>query len=498
MAKILSMNFLPENLTVETTLSGGKTVLDGTRPLISRNHPREEAEKLLAAAGVTAGIPLMIVGDFLGYGTAAAFKSGRQTVLTVYPEKRFLNESVWNGPGESTFFTAPDFEEKINRFLSLKNIAVWEMPAAAPYYECERNRLRLMITKSMKEQLANDTVEAAFSRSWLSNALRFFRENRRPLGKLQADPETPILIAAPGPSLESVIPSIIRYRERFLLTAVTSAAAVLQAHGIRCDFYFAVDPGFYARKLCHFLNPPACGWILPPTAAVPASASPVIPFRQNLPPETAGGALWNTENFPLLPETPTVTACALLFFLPFRLKAFAGLDLTAAAGKPYARGHAAVRDAHDTACRFSPAETRFSDGRHTRPLPVFRNLFAQITARTGEKPVRLCAPVEDDAVFTEKDASWFESLPERPVKAAVSVEAPQLQKALSEAAQTFLTESVRQISEIQTAAEVGALPPAVRAAAFREAIRARNNISSAKEFQKTALRRLKRWQNRVR
>ena len=37
-----------------------------------------------------------------------------------------------------------------------------------------------------------------------------------------------------------------------------------------------------------------------------------------------------------------------------------------------------------------------------------------------------------------------------------------------------------------------------RAAAFREAIRARNNISSAKEFQKTALRRLKRWQNRVR
>ena len=362
------MNFLPENLTVETTLSGGKTVLDGTRPLISRNHPREEAEKLLAAAGVTAGIPLMIVGDFLGYGTAAAFKSGRQTVLTVYPEKRFLNESVWNGPGESTFFTAPDFEEKINRFLSLKNIAVWEMPAAAPYYECERNRLRLMITKSMKEQLANDTVEAAFSRSWLSNALRFFRENRRPLGKLQADPETPILIAAPGPSLESVIPSIIRYRERFLLTAVTSAAAVLQAHGIRCDFYFAVDPGFYARKLCHFLNPPACGWILPPTAAVPASASPVIPFRQNLPPETAGGALWNTENFPLLPETPTVTACALLFFLPFRLKAFAGLDLTAAAGKPYARGHAAVRDAHDTACRFSPAETRFSDGRHTRPL----------------------------------------------------------------------------------------------------------------------------------
>ena len=492
------MNFLPENLTVETTLSGGKTVLDGTRPLISRNHPREEAEKLLAAAGVTAGIPLMIVGDFLGYGTAAAFKSGRQTVLTVYPEKRFLNESVWNGPGESTFFTAPDFEEKINRFLSLKNIAVWEMPAAAPYYECERNRLRLMITKSMKEQLANDTVEAAFSRSWLSNALRFFRENRRPLGKLQADPETPILIAAPGPSLEAVIPSIIRYRERFLLTAVTSAAAVLQSHGIRADFYFAVDPGFYARKLCLFLNPPVCGWILPPTAAVPASASPVIPFRQNLPPETAGGALWNTENFPLLPETPTVTACALLFFLPFRLKAFAGLDLTAAAGKPYARGHAAVRDAHDTACRFSPAETRFSDGRHTRPLPVFRNLFAQITASTGEKPVRLCAPVEDDAVFTEKDASWFESLPERPVKAAVSVEAPQLQKALSEAAQTFLTESVRQISEIQTAAEVGALPPAVRAAAFREAVLVRNNLTPANQFRKTALRRLKRWQNRVR
>ena len=494
----MSTNFSPENLSIETTLSGVKTVLDGTRPLISRNHPREEAEKLLSAAGVTAGIPLMIVGDFLGYGTAAAFKSGRQTVLTVYPEKRFLNESVWNGPGESTFFTDPDFEEKINRFLSLKNIAVWEMPAAAPYYECERNRLRLMITKSMKEQLTNDTVEAAFSRSWLSNALRFFQESRRSIGMLQADLNTPILIAAPGPSLEAVIPSIIRYRERFLLTAVTSAAAVLQSHGIRADFYFAVDPGFYARKLCYFLKPPACGWILPPTANVPASNAAAVPFRQNLPPETAGGALWNTENFPLLPEMPTVTASAFLFFQFFRQKAFAGLDLTAPAGKPYARGHLAIQEAHLTACRLSPAENRFLTGEHTRPLSVFKDLFTETTKRIGVKPIRLCAPVKDNAVFCEEDTSWFESLPANPMKATAFAAVPQLQKAISEAAQNFLTESIEQVSRIQTAAEVDALPAAVRAAAFREAIRARNNISSAKEFQKTALRRLKRWQNRVR
>ena len=376
----MSTNFSPENLSIETTLSGVKTVRDGARSLLSRSHPWVEAEKLLSAAGLTDDVPLMIIGDFLGYGTAAAFKSGRQTVLTIYPEKRFLTESVWNGPGETTFFAAADFEEKINRFLSLKNIAVWEMPAAAPYYENERNRLHLLIKKSMQEQLANDTVEIAFSRSWLSNALRFFQESRRSIGMLQADLNTPILIVAPGPSLEAVIPSIIRYRERFLLTAVTSAAAVLQSHGIRADFYFAVDPGFYARKLCLFLNPPVCGWILPPTANVPASNAAAVPFRQNLPPETAGGSFWNTENFPLLPEMPTVTASAFLFFQSFKQKAFAGLDLTAPAGKPYARGHAAVRDAHDTACRFSPAETRFSDGRHTRPLH----------RREAGPPVRAC------------------------------------------------------------------------------------------------------------
>lgn len=494
----MSTNFSPENLSIETTLSGVKTVRDGARSLLSRSHPWVEAEKLLSAAGLTDDVPLMIIGDFLGYGTAAAFKSGRQTVLTIYPEKRFLSESVWNGPGETTFFAAADFEEKINRFLSLKNIAVWEMPAAAPYYENERNRLHLLIKKSMQEQLANDTVEIAFSRSWLSNALRFFQESRRSIGMLQADLNTPILIAAPGPSLEAVIPSIIRYRERFLLTAVTSAAAVLQSHGIRADFYFAVDPGFYARKLCLFLNPPVCGWILPPTANVPASNAAAVPFRQNLPPETAGGSFWNTENFPLLPEMPTVTASAFLFFQSFKQKAFAGLDLTAPAGKPYARGHLAIQEAHLTACRLSPAENRFLTGKHTRPLSVFKDLFTETTKRIGVKPIRLCAPVKDNAVFCEEDTSWFESLPANPMKATAFATVPQLQKAISEAAQNFLTESIEQVSRIQTAAEVGALPAAVRAAAFREAIRARNNISSAKEFQKTALRRLKRWQNRVR
>lgn len=495
------MNFSPENLRIARSVKGCLSVFDGERSLISAYNPEAEAFKRYRAAGYDASRPLLILGDPLGYETLAAYRSGHRCLLTVYPEKRFRDASVFDGNTDAKLPAATAFDDDeayriIGQFLTAVTPAVWEIPVLKPYYRNRFSAFGNLILTRLREKAVNESVRLAFSRSWLSNALSRFSTPAH-TGHFDMNPQTPVLIAAPGPSLEKTIPAIIKYRNRFLLAAVTSAGRILRDSGITPDFYIATDPGFYAKRLTFFLPPPRCGWLLPPTAAAVISAdTPVHLFRQQMAQEEPGGPDFLTKTLPVLNETPTVTAAARLFFFPFENTAFTGLDLGNPTGKPYARGHQALFDSRCRADRMKPVESFFLDSTGSRHSSLFLEWFAETAAETGKKPVRINAPAARPDLFTETGSEWFDTLPEqadRPVFVPEPEKAERIQKHCA----AFLSDAVRTIGAAAPK-EILSLPEAILSAAVPEALRIGNGSAAPESFKTKALRRFQRWSTRVR
>ena len=501
------MNFSPESLTVAVTKKGFRTVFDGNRSLLSRYRPDEEARRRMSAAGIKPGQPLLILGDPLGYHAAAAFDGGCTPLMVIYPGRRFRNASVFSGRQDSggdsrivteeTDFEAEDAAAKIENFFKCGTATLWVIPTLEPYFRESFLFFEKLIRKCLREKAVNESVRLAFSRSWLSNALRRFSTPAN-TGHFNLNPKTPVLIAAPGPSLEKTIPDIIKYRNRFLLTAVTSAGRILRDNGITPDFYIATDPGFYAKRLTFFLPPPRCGWLLPPTAAAVISAdTPVHPFRQQMAQEEPGGVDFLSNTVPVLNETPTVTAAARLFFFPFEKSAFAGLDLGNPSGKPYARGHQTFFDSNCRADRMKPAESFFNNATGARHSNLFLEWFAETAVATGKKPVRINAPTPCPDLFTETGSEWFASLPEQADR-PVFVPEPEKAKRIQKKCAAFLIDAVRKIDAAATPKEILSLPEAILSAAVPEALRIDHGSAAPESFKMKALRRFRRWSTRVR
>lgn len=496
------MNFSPESLTVTVTEKGFRSVYDGKRFLLSRYRPDEEAIRRLDSAGIIPGRPLLILGDPLGYHTAAAFQKGCSPIMVVYPGRRFRNASVFPvGPGsektEETDFEAEDAASRIGNFLEKYNPSLWIIPTLEPYFRRSFLFFENFIRKCLQKKVINESVRLAFSRSWLSNALRRFLTPAK-TGYFRWNFRTPVLIAAPGPSLEKTVSAIIKYRNRFLLAAVTSAGKILRDHGIVPDFYIATDPGFYAKQLTLFLPPPHCGWILPPTAAAVVSGETAIQlFRQQMPQEKAGGSDFSANTVPVLRETPTVTASARLFFLPFETTAFAGLDLGNPKGKPYARGHERLSAADCLATRLKPAESFFAGSADIHHPNLFLEWFTGTTAKTGKKPVRINAPTAHPDLFTETGPEWFETLPEQTVS-PVFIPEPEKAECIRQNTTAFLSDAVKKISSLVTPPDIFSLSEEILSAAAPEALLVQNGSAPPETFKKKALRRFRKWSRYVR
>lgn len=500
------MNFSPESLTVNVTGKGFRSVFDGTRSLLSGYRPDEEALRRMNASGIKPGQPLLILGDPLGYHAVAAFAAGCTPLMVIYPERRFRSASIFcdhsktgcnTDSVEETDFEATDAVEKIENFLKTQTPMIWVIPTLEPYFRKSFVFFENLIRKCLREKAVNESVRLAFSRSWLSNALRCFLTPAI-TGHFDWNPKTPVLIAAPGPSLEKTISAIIRYRDRFLLTAVTSAGSILRKHGITPDFYIATDPGFYAKQLSFFLRPPHCGWLLPPTATGVFSADTSVQlFRQQMSQEQTGGPDFLNGTIPVLTETPTVTATSYLFFSHFETTAFAGLDLGSPAGKPYARGHEALLRSNRFATRVKPAESFFNESVGSRHTNLFLEWFAEAAAKTGKKPVRINAPVACPDLFVETGSEWFETLPEQAVRPFFTPE-PEKTERIQKHTAAFVADAYERISEADSSADILSLPEEILSAAVPEALLLRNGSVTPELFRKKALRRFRRWAARVR
>lgn len=89
-----------------------------------------------------------------------------------------------------------------------------------------------------------------FSKRWIKNSFQFALKIKN--SALPQKTSKPVLIAASGPSLKTSLPFIKEYRNKFILTALSSAYKPLISAGIEPDFTISTDGGFWAKKHLYF------------------------------------------------------------------------------------------------------------------------------------------------------------------------------------------------------------------------------------------------------
>lgn len=484
------MNSSSQKPTLEV-IRGFKTLSWMGKSLLSTYNPLGEAKKWLKQNQFPQGVPLLIVGDVLGYHIQAALEEGHTSILALTAEEKFeMAYSFSSKKVQILPLSSLQLESKLSIFFENNGLHIWEIPILKPFYPEVFQEFQNRLIQFLKKKRVNDTVKIAFSKAWSRNSLNFFLQNSQQMGRWIWNRETPILIIAPGPSLEKIIPTIHHYRNRFLLVSLTSAGKILEGFDITPDFYFATDPGFYAKTLTFFLPPPRLGWILPPTAAFAPITQPIEAFQQGIEPqESFGGRHWKDSSFCKIDEAPSVSISAWHFFKDFKTKAFGGLDLSHNSGKNYSRGHDYFQKAHFHSKRFQPIETTFFSTSSTA-LNIFKEAFKNLFTKESQKLVRISAPYEEDSPFIEVLEDWFENLPLSSPPAFKKEETrwKQIQKDTLE----FIKKATAEIHDLENYTQFKTLSAAVKALALPEAIKGEREEEGLVEFKRRALKVLQK------
>jgi len=108
-------------------------------------------------------------------------------------------------------------------------------------------RLASAVLRDSLDRLASSaaTIKAT-GRSWLLNTCRAFLLAEEAASPIRAD--GPLVVAMAGPSLESALGDLHRFRGSFRLVSSSSALASCLANGFQPDLVVATDGGFWSRS----------------------------------------------------------------------------------------------------------------------------------------------------------------------------------------------------------------------------------------------------------
>jgi hypothetical protein len=266
------------------------------------------------------------------------------------------------------------------------------------------------IRRTLQRLAANGRTVRALGRRWLRNA---FRNSRRlPDSALLAASRAPIVVAAAGPSLESVLPVIAARQGEWPLIAVSSAVAALAEAGIEPDMVVATDGGNWAS----FHLAAAVRRGLAVAAPLTASLSGDGPFIA-----LGDGSRWQGvvlaafgAETPSWPQRGTVTATAvdLALALTSGPIVLAGLDLAPVGQRGHARPYALDRFGEAGAGRTRTFEAwqydRWLSGGENGALRIYADWFAGHYRGAHRRLARL-GPIHQALADLPDAAAWSQS-----------------------------------------------------------------------------------------
>jgi hypothetical protein len=347
--------------------------------LHSPYDPEREARRFVASSiGSSRPSHVLLLGPCLDYLTPAvrSILPGSRIVSIQYASffaarARSVPDACWH----------PGITDSLGSFLdanidenAISGVAVLEWEPASRAFPEESLFARKAVSASLDRLNSSAATVKAFGKRWLSNACLSFLLVDRAVSPRPR--RIPILLAAAGPSLNSALASVSRFKGRFMTIAVSSALSACRHSGIEPDLVVSTDGGFWSR---HHLYPLAgkSAVLASPITALP-SASLYGGISLML---IDQGSFVESELLPrlgpglALPSHGTVSGTAL--YLASRISdgpiIAAGLDLASFGDLAHARPHGfdAVLEARTG--RLSPLEGVLSsrgDESSSEPLSI--------------------------------------------------------------------------------------------------------------------------------
>ncbi|MCG8453067.1 MAG: DUF115 domain-containing protein [Spirochaetales bacterium] len=311
--------------------NGEPTALVGSRYIHSSYNPRREAQRFFSQIDPPRGV-VVVIGAGLGYLD--------QEIVTQAPHCRILAMHLHPVCAQNVIHHSPQVErwspqtsESAASFLAnriterdVQGLQSIEWPASAGLWPDEARIIHHALVAIIRRLSGNITTTAAFGLRWIENSLRNFSQT-----SLLIQPEkihSPVVVTASGPSLEKVLPHILRHRSRSQLWALPSSLPALMREGLTPDLVIATDPGTWARWHHRHLTPEI-------PVAMPFNAAPLPPGNHQILTIHQGG--WEEQSLlpPLWPKvalpalgTVAATAVALWKQIVEGPLFLAGLDLS--------------------------------------------------------------------------------------------------------------------------------------------------------------------------
>ena len=150
--------------------------------------------------------------------------------------------------------------------LEVEGLRVIEWPPSARAFPAVSRAANEAVRRVVQELNGSFVTTVAAGRLWLRNCFSNFVHLDQVLAGPRRAPGRPIVVAAPGPSLEQATAAIERARTRIALWALPSSCPLLLDRGLCPDLVVMTDPGFYALHHLQF-SAPACPVVMPLSAA---------------------------------------------------------------------------------------------------------------------------------------------------------------------------------------------------------------------------------------
>ncbi|MDR0663300.1 MAG: DUF115 domain-containing protein [Spirochaetaceae bacterium] len=399
-------------LVVEMAASGVPTARLNGVYLHSARDPVREAQRLVARGGAGAEL-VVLLGFGLGYAVEAALALSPQPALVVIEKSPGILRAALQCRDLSGFFDKrlvfvlnDDPAPVISAFrVAPEKTALIRNPALTAadgeFYREVEHHIENWRTKDM----VNEATLRRFGKRWVKNQAANLRAIRDLPGVelLSGLFDFPVLLVAAGPSLDRITGKLKALVGRCIVVAVDTALRFLEKEGVRPDFAVSVDPQFWNfRHLDRCLSSKTilitesavypgvlrerrgggaaflCGSLYPLGSFIEARAS----GKGRL---GAGGSVASTAwDFAALLVR---NAAAPAIFI-------AGLDLAFPGFATHYKGAFFEENAHVTANRFLPAETK------------------SFHAQRGGAPF-FAKSADGNPVLTDKRlslyASWFEN-----------------------------------------------------------------------------------------
>lgn len=254
-----------------TARSGALTARVDGIALHSPYDPAREASRFVEA-NVGPGIPsaVVILGEGLGYVSAA--------VESLFPGVRLIrvfysDEIMTIGKAYAADAWFPGMKAGITGFLArslgeldLEGLRLIEWPPSARIFPAMSRNANESVRQFVQELNGSLVTTLAAGRLWMRNAIsNFLAIDSTLVGEL-CPADRPVLLAAPGPSLEYAVTLIAEVRSRVELWALPSSSLLLHDKGLFPDLLVMTDPGYYSMHHLQF-PAPACPLAMPLSAA---------------------------------------------------------------------------------------------------------------------------------------------------------------------------------------------------------------------------------------